>query len=76
VVTGRADPSLGAAHALLELGVEMQELVTPIAYHLPAQLLTLHLARLRGVPHIPLRRRDDYELIRGGVVRERISGLG
>jgi glutamine---fructose-6-phosphate transaminase (isomerizing) len=76
VVTGRADPSLGAAHALLELGVEMQELVTPIAYHLPAQLLTLHLARLRGVPHIPLRRRDDYELIRGGVVRERIRGLG
>jgi glucosamine--fructose-6-phosphate aminotransferase (isomerizing) len=76
VVTGHADSSFGPAHVLLATGEELPELVTPMAYHLPAQLLTLHLARLRGVPHIPLRRRDDYELIRGGVVRKRISGLG
>ena len=75
VVTGHADPSFGPARVLLELGEEMPELVTPIAYHLPAQLLALHLARLRGVSHIPLRRHDDYELIRGGVVREHLSGL-
>jgi len=48
----------------------MSELLSPFTYHLPVQLLTLHIARLRGVAHIPLRREDDRWLIRGGLVRE------
>jgi glucosamine--fructose-6-phosphate aminotransferase (isomerizing) len=52
-----------------------EELLTPILYHLPAQLLVLHLARLAGIAELPLRRRDDYRLIRGGIVRTSTAGL-
>jgi hypothetical protein len=41
----------------------------------PAQLLVLHLARLAAVPVTPLRRQDDYWLIRKGAVRETSRGL-
>lgn len=51
------------------------ELLSPFTYHLPAQLLTLHIARLRGIAHIPLRREDDRWLIRGGLVREAPAAL-
>ena len=57
------------AHARLDVDLETPELLTPLTYHVPVQLLVLHLARLGGVPHIPLRRQDDYRLIRGGAVR-------
>lgn len=75
VVTDRADPSFAAARAVLQIGERFPELVTPLVYHLPVQLLVLHLARLKRVPHIPLRRHDDYELIRGGTVRHQVTGL-
>jgi glutamine---fructose-6-phosphate transaminase (isomerizing) len=75
VVTDRSDPSFEAARAVLEIDERFPELVTPLVYHLPVQLLVLHLARLKGVPHIPLRRHDDYELIRGGAVRQQVAGL-
>jgi hypothetical protein len=45
------------------------ELLAPVLYHVPVQLLVLHLARLAGVPVIPLRRQDDYWLIRGGAMQ-------
>jgi hypothetical protein len=51
------------------VAVDAPELLTPVIYHVPVQLLVLHLARLGGVPLIPLRRQDDYWLIRGGGVR-------
>ena len=41
---------------------------------MPVQLLVLHLARLVGVDPTPIRRVDDYELIRGGIVRDRGRG--
>lgn len=44
------------------------ELLTPATFHIPCQLMTLHLARLRGVNPTPLRRRDDFWLIRKGNV--------
>ena len=53
------------AYARLDVAVETPELLTPVTYHVPVQLLVLHLARLAGVPLIPLRRQDDYWLIRG-----------
>ena len=50
-------------------------MLTPLVYHVPVQLLVLHLARLGGVDPTPLRRRDEYQLIRKGAVRERARGL-
>jgi glucosamine--fructose-6-phosphate aminotransferase (isomerizing) len=58
-----------------DLNGELPELLTPLLYHVPVQLLVLHLARGAGVQHTPLRRTDDYWLIRKGLVRERSEGL-
>ena len=55
--------------------MDVPELLSPIVYHVPVQLLVLHLARLEGVTPTPIRRTDDYRLIRKGIVRERIEGL-
>jgi glucosamine--fructose-6-phosphate aminotransferase (isomerizing) len=63
------------AHARLDVPAAIPELLTPVAYHIPPQLLVLHLARLAGVPLTPLRRQDDYWLIRKGVVRATGAGL-
>ena len=61
--------------ARLEVPEPLPELLTPLLYHVPVQLLVLHLARLAGVDPTPIRRVDDYELIRGGIVRDRVVGL-
>ena len=45
------------------------EFLSPLTYHLPSQLLVLHLAGQAHMDLTPLRRQDDYRLIRGGVVR-------
>jgi glucosamine--fructose-6-phosphate aminotransferase (isomerizing) len=63
------------AHTRLDVPGETPELLTPLTYHVPTQLLVLHLARLAAVPVTPLRRQDDYWLIRKGAVRENSSGL-
>jgi glucosamine--fructose-6-phosphate aminotransferase (isomerizing) len=63
------------AHARLDVDLEGPELLTPVTYHVPVQMLVLHLARLGGVPLIPLRRQDDYWLIRGGAVRTTTADL-
>ena len=55
-------------------GVE-DEFLSPLTYHLPSQLLVLHLARLAEVPLTPLRREDEYFLIRKGVVLNDGGGL-
>ena len=64
-----------AAGGRFEVAADLPELLTPLVYHVPAQLLVLHLARLAGVDPTPIRRMDDYELIRGGIVRARVEGL-
>lgn len=76
VVTAEDDGSFAGAEAVLAVGGGHPELVTPLLYHLPAQLLVLHMARLRNRPRIPLRRQDGYALIRGGSLRETRRGLG
>ena len=63
------------AGARLEVRADLPEVLTPLLYHVPVQLLVLHLARLAGVDPTPIRRVDDYELIRGGIVRDRVEGL-
>jgi glucosamine--fructose-6-phosphate aminotransferase (isomerizing) len=54
----------------------VHELLSPLLTFLPGHILALHLARAAGHPETPLRRRDDYWLIRKGLVRESASGLG
>ncbi len=44
------------------------EFLSAFTYHLPAQMLILHLARQRGQEPFALRRADGYQLIRHGVV--------
>lgn len=75
VVAHPAHGRFGKAHARLDIPGDVHELVTPLTYHVPAQLLVLHLARLAGLPLIPLRRDDDYRLIRKGSVRAAPEGL-
>jgi glucosamine--fructose-6-phosphate aminotransferase (isomerizing) len=75
VVAHRAHGRFPKAHARLDLPGETPELLTPLTYHVPAQLLVLHLARLAAVPVTPIRRQDDYWLIRKGAVRETSRGL-
>jgi glucosamine 6-phosphate synthetase-like amidotransferase/phosphosugar isomerase protein len=47
---------------------EESEFLTPFTYHLPAQLLIMHLSRRMGQDPYALRRADGYKLIRHGVV--------
>ena len=63
------------AHLRVSLGYEIDELLSPFIYHLPAQLLVLHMAARAGIPHIPLRREDGTWLIAKGIVRESVQGL-
>lgn len=75
VVAHPAHGRFPKAHARLDVPCDVPEGLTPIVYHVPAQLLVLHLARMMNVPLTPLRRRDDYGLIRKGAVRETAAGL-
>jgi glucosamine--fructose-6-phosphate aminotransferase (isomerizing) len=74
-VGGRAVVVAHAAHGLFPLanstfridGVD-GEFLSAFTYHLPAQILILYLARLRGHEPFALRRADGNRLIRNGVV--------
>jgi glutamine---fructose-6-phosphate transaminase (isomerizing) len=59
----------------LDLGFEIDEWLSPLTYHLPAQMLVLHMAARAGIPHIPLRRQDGTWLIAQGIVRDSAQGL-
>jgi glucosamine--fructose-6-phosphate aminotransferase (isomerizing) len=73
-----ASPELTFPEAFLsiDLGYEIDEWLSPLIYHLPAQLLVLHMAARAGIPHIPMRRHDDTWLIAKGIVRNSAQGLG
>lgn len=73
VIVGPGATAGAGAH--FEVAEDLPEVLTPLLYHVPVQLLVLHFARLVGVDPTPIRRVDDYELIRGGIVRERVEGL-
>jgi glucosamine--fructose-6-phosphate aminotransferase (isomerizing) len=64
-----------AAHLAVDLGYEIDEWLSPLVFHLPTQLLVLHMAVRAGVPHIPLRRVDGTWLICKGIVRDSGGGL-
>jgi glutamine---fructose-6-phosphate transaminase (isomerizing) len=75
VVDSSPELSFPQAHLRVPLGYEIDELLSPFIYHLPAQLLVLHMAARAGIPHIPLRREDGTWLIAKGIVRESLQGL-
>jgi glucosamine--fructose-6-phosphate aminotransferase (isomerizing) len=76
IVTESADTEFPEAAARFNLGPVANEWISPILYHLPAQLLVLHMARRAGITQIPLRRQDGTWLIAKGLVRETASDLG
>lgn len=63
------------AHQSVDLGHEIDEWLSPLTFHMPAQLLVLHMAVRAGIPHIPLRRTDGTWLICKGIVRDSTGGL-
>jgi glutamine---fructose-6-phosphate transaminase (isomerizing) len=63
------------AHLSVDLGFEVDEWLSPLTFHLPTQLLVLHMAVRAGVPHIPLRRADGTWLICKGIVRNGVGDL-
>ena len=69
------DDLKGPATLRLAMPRAPHELVSPITFHLPAQLLALHVARGRDLTFLPLRRQDDYWLIRKGQIRTEATGL-
>jgi glutamine---fructose-6-phosphate transaminase (isomerizing) len=75
VVHSGTSHSFPHAHLTVDLGFEIDEWLSPLTFHLPAQLLVLHMAVRAGVPHIPLRRVDGTWLICKGIVRNRIGDL-
>jgi glucosamine--fructose-6-phosphate aminotransferase (isomerizing) len=75
VVTTGTDVSFPHAHLTVDLGHPIDEWLSPLTFHLPAQLLVLHMAVRAGIPHIPLRRVDGTWLICKGIVRDNMGGL-
>ena len=75
VVTESPDAAFPEAVARFDIGGGMDEFLSPMVYHLPTQLLVLHMARRAGVTHIPLKRPDGAFLIAKGLVRDSTQGL-
>jgi glucosamine--fructose-6-phosphate aminotransferase (isomerizing) len=75
VVNAGAEIAFPPAFARVDLGYGIEEWLSPLIYHLPAQLLVLHMAARAGVDHIPRRRVDDAWLIAKGLVRETAKTL-
>lgn len=70
-----ADTGFAEAFVQIPLGYTLDEWLSPLVYHLPAQLLVLHMAARAGIPHIPMRRHDEAWLIAKGIVRRSAQGL-
>lgn len=76
VVDAGGDAAFLGAHLRIGLGTDIDEWLSPLVYHLPAQLLVLHMAAIAGIPFLPMRRHDGTWLIAKGIVRESGQGLG
>lgn len=63
-----SDDASAVPDAALRIALPLvgDEFLTPITFHLPAQIIAMHLARRQGVAQTPRPRRDDYWLIRKG----------
>jgi len=75
VVANPFHGSFPKAHRTFYIPGVANEFLSAFTYHMPAQMLILYLASLRGEEPFALRRADGYKLIRHGVVLERTEGL-
>jgi glutamine---fructose-6-phosphate transaminase (isomerizing) len=75
VVNAGSEIAFPTAFARIDLGYSIEEWLSPLIYHLPAQLLVLHMAARAGIDHIPRRRVDDTWLIAKGIVRDTAKAL-
>lgn len=75
VVDAGGNTDFTGAHLRVGLGTEIDEWLSPLVYHLPAQLLVLHMAALAGIEFLPMRRHDGTWLIAKGIVLETGRGL-
>jgi glutamine---fructose-6-phosphate transaminase (isomerizing) len=75
VVNAGSEITFPPAFARIDLGYPIEEWLSPLIYHLPAQLLVLHMAARAGIDHIPRRRVDDTWLIAKGIVRDTAKAL-
>ena len=75
VVNAGSEITFPPAFARADLGYPIEEWLSPLIYHLPAQLLVLHMAARAGIDHIPRRRVDDTWLIAKGIVRDMAKAL-
>ncbi|WP_157937710.1 SIS domain-containing protein [Oceaniglobus roseus] len=73
VAPGSADGSDAFAH--FAMPEDLGDLLSPMVYHLPAQLLVLYMAHLSGITAIPLRRTDGFELISNSAIRDDVASL-
>ena len=73
--TGLSAIQCSASSTYASARIDVDEWLSPLVYHMPAQLLVLHMAARAGIPHIPMRRHDDTWLIAKGIVRDRTQGL-
>lgn len=76
IVHAASELDFPEAFRRVDLGYDIDEWLSPLIYHLPAQLLVLHMAARAGIAHIPLRRHDETWLIAKGIVRDSSRGLG
>jgi len=76
VVHATPDVAFPGAYLSIDLGDNVDEWLSPLVYHMPAQLLVLHMAARAGIPFIPMRRHDETWLIAKGIVRASAHGLG
>jgi glucosamine--fructose-6-phosphate aminotransferase (isomerizing) len=76
VVSSAPATAFPEAFLYLDLQDSLDEWLSPLSYHLPAQLLVLHMAARAGIPYIPMRRHDGTWLIAKGIVRDSTQGLG
>jgi glucosamine--fructose-6-phosphate aminotransferase (isomerizing) len=75
IVAHPAQGQFPNAHSAFHIARPESEFLSAFTYHLPAQLLVLYIARLRGHEPIALRREDGYKLIRHGVVLKDTGSL-
>ncbi len=68
VAPASADATDAFAHFAMPDG--LGDLLSPMVYHLPAQLVVLYMAQLSGIASIPLRRTDGFALISASTLRE------
>ncbi|WP_162244737.1 SIS domain-containing protein [Aureimonas sp. Leaf454] len=70
-----ASAAVEGAFAHFEMPEGVDDFLSPMVYHLPAQLLVLYMAHLSGIQNIPLRRTDGFRLIAASAIRDDVATL-